>query len=253
MILGMLVVRHSPLFTIMVLVFLLSLLLTLVQVVTGNDTIALLFPWRTSAILVPIATAVILAKILSRLDGWLSRCSSGQARAFLAGSGALVGCMAAAGAAIMFFGLGYRSDADELPLLDFVRAHKQPGDTYLLPVSVPASAAGRRGVFSTNFTPPPRTGTDLIAIDLQRFRIYTGAPIYIDFKCIPYRDIEVIEWRERLLWNQAVYAREDWDDLLPSLKARGITHVVASAGRERGPTSLPTVYEDAHYKLYRLK
>src|SRR5262249_28369898 len=51
-------VRRSKLFAILGLPFALSLVLTLVQFWTRNDTLALLFPWRTSSILVPLATAI---------------------------------------------------------------------------------------------------------------------------------------------------------------------------------------------------
>jgi hypothetical protein len=243
-------VRRSRLLTIMLVVFVLSLLLTLLQVVTGNDSLALLFPWRSSAVLVPIATAVILGSLVSRLNPWLERRSAGQTRALQAACALVVACMTAGGAAIMFFGWGYHSNADELPLLDFVRAHKEPGETYLLPVSVPKSNPESRGVFSTNFTPAPRPGMHLIAIDLQRFRIYTGAPVYVDFKCIPYRDTEVIEWQRRVLWNQRLDAQ--WgSDQTGQLRARGITHVVTMS--DQNIPEAEKLYEDATYKLYRLR
>ena len=58
-------VRGTRLFPILALPFVLSLVLTLVQMGTGNDTLALLFPWRTSAILVPLATTIILARLVN--------------------------------------------------------------------------------------------------------------------------------------------------------------------------------------------
>src|SRR5207248_5038163 len=47
--------------------------LTVLQVVTGNDTLALLFPWRMSIILVPVATAVILTRLAEAIEGWLAK------------------------------------------------------------------------------------------------------------------------------------------------------------------------------------
>ncbi len=55
-------VRGSRLMLLMVVPFLGAVGLTLVQLATANDTLALMFPWRTSVILVPIATAVVLIK-----------------------------------------------------------------------------------------------------------------------------------------------------------------------------------------------
>jgi hypothetical protein len=255
MIVAIILVRRSALFSIMLVVFLLSLLLTLLQVVTGNDSLALLFPWRTSSFLMPLATAVIFGGLARQLEPWLAQRSAIQARVVRAGCGFAIATAAAGGAAIMFFSLGYPTNVDELPLLDFVRAHTQRGDTYLLPVSVPKPDTGARGAFSTNFTPAPRPGTHLIAIDLQRFRIYTGAPIYVDFKSIPYQDVEVIEWKQRLVRNQTVSSQHAWDkeELLLDLRARGVTHLVVTADRKFASALTESLYEDATYRLYRLK
>src|SRR5262249_43574573 len=51
-------VRRSVLFLVMLVPLVLSVGLTLLQVATGSDTLALLFPWRATAILVPLATAI---------------------------------------------------------------------------------------------------------------------------------------------------------------------------------------------------
>jgi hypothetical protein len=247
MILAIILCWGNALFTVMLTAFVCSLVLTLVQVITDSNTLALLFPWRISGVLVPVATAVIGGRLISRLDGWFAGRPARQARVLWVGCGLVLLCATAGGAAIMFLGLGYRSNAGELPLLNFVRANRQEGDTYLLPVSIPKIGAGPRGAFSTNFTPAPRPGTHLIAIDLQRFRICTGAPIYVDFKSIPYRDVEVIEWKRRLLWNQSLYAGSASKQ---DLRSRGITHVVATTDQDMVPGE--KIYEDAGFRLYRL-
>src|SRR5262249_4363324 len=56
-------VRNSRLALLLLIPFVLGACLSLVQYVSGSDTLALLFPWRISVILVPIATAVILSKL----------------------------------------------------------------------------------------------------------------------------------------------------------------------------------------------
>lgn len=45
--------------------FLAAMILTAAQLLTGNKTLALLFPWRISVFLVPIASAIIFASIIS--------------------------------------------------------------------------------------------------------------------------------------------------------------------------------------------
>ncbi len=85
-------------------------------------------------------------------------------------------------------------------MLDFVRANGTPGDLYLIPVRVPDLARATRGSLSSDFKPLPdkRRDQKIIPIDLQRFRLYTGVPIYVDFKSIPYKDTDVLEWHDRL-------------------------------------------------------
>jgi hypothetical protein len=250
-------VRGSRLFVILAVCFLLGLALTLVQVGTANDTLALLFPWRISVVLVPLATTIILTRLVQGLAAWSSPALFRWGRALqMAWIGLLV-LAVAGGIFITFFDLGYRTNTQELPLLEYVRAHKTKGEVYLLPVEVPDLVSGKRGAASLNFTPPPRRSSiqkQVISVDLQQFRLFTGAPIYIDFKSIPYRDVEVLEWHQRILWNQQRYEQRDWNDeqIKAELKRRGITHVVATADRDIPCAILQLIYADEYYRLYRL-
>ena len=71
--------------------------------------------------------------------------------------------------------LGYLDDEGELAALEYVRDNKQPGDVYLVPVRIPDPYAGPPGAVSTSFTPAPGTkNKQLIAVNLQRFRLFTG-------------------------------------------------------------------------------
>jgi hypothetical protein len=229
-----------------------AVLLTLVQLATGSQALALLFPWRISSVLVPVATAVILARlVLVRalpLDGTPARALS------FAGILAL----AAAGVWISATGQGFRPNDDELPLLDFVRANRSPGEVYLLPVRVPDLAKSTRGSLSSDFKPLPdkRRDQKVIPIDLQRFRLYTGVPIYVDFKSIPYKDTDLLEWRDRLLFAEAAGREVVAGRLagaLPGLRERGITHVVTPASARPPDVTVEKVYEDEVYRVYRLE
>ncbi len=250
MVLGMLLVRGTTLFFIMLMILGLSAAGTIAQIVTGSATLALLFPWRTSTLLAPLATTIIVTRSvnaaghgLSRLRPWVLELACGLT----------LGICAVGGIAIMFFGWGYRTSPEELPLLEFVKTHKQRGDVYLLPVELPSAPRGAR---STNFTPAPRRGEGkLIAIDLQRFRLETGAPIYVDFKSIPYKDSEVLEWHRRLWLALGIYRRMSDNDpaLVQELDQEGITHIVVPADREVRRERLSLEYEDAAYRLYRVR
>lgn len=256
-VLAMLLVRGTMLFAIMLIPFSLALTLSMAQVLTGNDTLALLFPWRISAVLVPLATAVVLTRLVTGITKWSSRPALAQVLGWM--SAVSLGLLVAGGVAINYFGLAYRSNSDELPLLEYVRDHAGPGDVYLLPVDVPRLDAGTKGARSTSFTPPPLRDKDhnLIAIDLQRFRLFTGCPIVIDFKSIPYRDVEVIEWHDRLLTCQKLYRASDWR--LPAFKdtlaGYKVSHVVATARQELRCDWLEKIFEDQNraYRLYRVR
>ena len=85
---------------------------------------------------------------------------------------------------------------------------------------------------------------------------FTGAPIFVDFKSIPYKDTDVIEWRNRLersrLWYDVI-GKWEGAEALGEMRWRGITHVVVPAGKELhvpGLAKLP--FDDPHYQIYRI-
>jgi hypothetical protein len=262
---GIFLVRKTKLCLLMIPVFALSLLLTLVQVATDNDALALLFPWRSSAVLVPLATTIILARLIRMLASRAgSECYPTVWRPVC---WTALGVLFAGGLAVSFLGLGYPSNPDELPLLEYVRSHPRlimlgrwsPLPSDLVPVDLPKLDSGKRGAASTNFTAAPRAGTsgDLIAIDLQRFRIATGEPIYVDFKSIPYKDTEIVEWKRRLLWVRKLYEDQNWNDnnTLIALREANIHRVVTTNGKEITGHSWQKVFEDPknpNYKVYRV-
>jgi hypothetical protein len=243
---GIALVRRTRLFLLLTVPAVGGLALTLVQLGSGNDTLALLFPWRVSVVLVPVATAVVAARLAAALP-------LGRIAAWVAGL--VLAALAVGGAVVMAAGLGYRS-ADEEALYVFVRENAKPGDGYLLPVSFPAVGAGR-GAVSNTFAPPPRpkSGTNQIPVDLLRFRLHTGTPIYVDFKSVPYADAEVMEWYRRMKQVEEWYAKTDWraPGVKEALRREGITHVVATRGKELRADYLEEVHADAAYVVYRVR
>ena len=120
-----------------------------------------------------------------------------------------------------------------------------------------SAPSGARGVFSSNFKPAPRKGKadGFIPSELQTFRLATGAPLYVDFKCIPYQDAEVLDWYRRVLWCQDIYANRasPGEDVRAQLLRSGITHVVAPAANDVPFARLGApVYEDEAYRVYRV-
>lgn len=246
---AVLLVRRTTLFLTLLVPFALATLLTILQAATGQHTLALLFPWRISAVLLPIATAILVGRVVALpylpCDG----------KAVL--SAAVVCLLATAGIWIVATGQAFRTPDEEAGMVAFVRESCAQGDVYLLPVSVPKLAATTRGSLSGDFKPrvEKKTESRLIPPDLQRFRLSAGAPIFVDFKAIPYKDVEVIEWHKRLLLAQGWYRdlrAGHGSEVIPQLREYRITHVVESASQSLTAPELRQVYADEFYKVYRI-
>jgi hypothetical protein len=251
MVVAIVMVRGTRLFAMLAVPLALAVLLTVVTVQIGNNTLALLFPWRISSVLVPVATTVILTRLTAiralPLDGAIARTASALA----------VVALVVAGAWIMATRQGYRTDDEEEPVMNFVRRTLAPGDLYLLPVRVPRLTQTTYGGFSSDFKPLPEKRVDqrIIPLDFQRFRLWTGAPVYVDFKAIPYKDVEVIEWRDRIRFAENAVEKlrlGGADAIVDDLRRRGITQVVLPAGRELHDARLSKVYDDSNYQIYRI-
>ena len=249
MLAGLIVLRRTRLFLPLVVASGASAVLSVAQLLTKSDTLALLFPWRFSVVLMPVAAAVLLAKLAISI----ARLSDGPALSWVAVSGGIL--LAAAGIWVTATGRGYRVNEAEEPLLDHVREHAQSGEVYLLPVKRATLRPEKPASQSKTFVPPVRTGQVGIPVDLQRFRLSTGAPIYIDYKAVPYAPEEVVEWLRRVDQCERWYKERDWDKtgIIDEVIAAGITHVVAAADKDVRSTRLELVYSDDSYRVYRVR
>lgn len=231
-VLALLLVRKTRLFPVILIAFLFSTALSVVQVVTGSDTLALLFPWRFSIFLVPLSTAIIVACIVAtvfaRLPDWNRQMRQGLTYLALA---SLVVFMAAG---IIKFKreLDRRETLGERETESFVALNKRAQDMYLIPVEPPVYI-------------------------LENFRLETGAPVFVDFKSIPYKDVEVEEWYHRVQLASRFYQEQAPDvrcGLLQHLvQSYGITHVVMENGRDGlscDATPLTPMHTDSHYRVY---
>jgi hypothetical protein len=248
-------VRGTRLFMVFVIPAALGLALSVVQGFSGHFGLALLFPWRISTVLVPVATALIVARLLGGLVPWQDRLPVGVKFVGWVTCAVILFLVIYQSMAVRTGEFGYAMNQDELSLLEYVRTRKQPGDVYLIPVTVPKTQGVARGTASTTFLPPPRPmpGTIYIPVDLQRFRVLTGAPIYVDYKSIPYKDVDVLEWHRRLQLVQDWYTSNDWVHVRDELIREGITHVVMTADSDANTAALDLVYADDVYHLYRVR
>jgi MFS family permease len=247
MFVGLILIRRTRLFLILLVPTVGSTTLGVIQVLTESDALALLFPWRFSTVLMPLSIAIVFAKLASLV----TRCCPTNPSWIWAGS-IVATSLAIGGIVIMVLGLGFYTNDAELPLLGHVREHKRPGDVYLLPVKFPTIKREFPGSASKTYAPPVRTGAVGIPVDLQRFRLSTGAPIYVDFKSPPYAPVEVIEWHRRMSNAQRWNADRDWDTngYWKEVRAEGITHVVVPADKDVKCEKLRLVFGDESYRLY---
>lgn len=223
-----------------------GLVLSLVQVATGNPTLALAFPWRISAVLVPattVAALVLVARVAERV-------LPSNALAILGGT-TILGCLIGAGF-VYRDGLGYRQTAAEAELIRTVAELRSPGEVYLLPTNFPKPSTAR-GTGSLTFAPVATSDRPAI-FELQRFRLGSGAACYVDFKSIPYRDVEVLEWHRRVTNAERWYAMPNWDSAtIAELRDAGITHAIVPAGVAIASPHLDPVANTGAYRVFRVR
>ncbi len=244
MFLGIHAIRFTRLFTPLFVAFGLMVLGTLVVAYSHQPTLALLFPWRVSAVLVPVATAALLARAVEGLELHSKLAAS-------IGLVLLAVCLVGAGA-VYVYKLGYREPAGQDDLLEQIDRTKQKGDVYLTPARFPIPTTAR-GVYSLTFAPPDPNAP--VSFELARFRLATGAAQYVDFKSIPYRDKEVLEWYRRVSQSEKWFGNTDWDaaDTVDELRKEGITHIVAPAALGLKSKRLEPVADAGAYRVYRVR
>ena len=211
--------------------------LTAVQLLTGSETLALLFPWRVSVFLVPVCAAIVLAAAIRASFGLASLLERLVARvrpkrAARLGTAARIAACGLAGfvvAICLVAGLERLTRLDAEPRQGergrLVAEQRRPGDLYLV---------------------PPR---------LYEFRLDAGAPIYVDYKTHPYEDREVLEWRRRLREVTRLYARRSLDcgALERTTRAAGITHVVVTASTRARCAFLTDAVEAERVSVLRVE
>jgi hypothetical protein len=202
----------------------LGIILTAAQVATDSNALALLFPWRISALLVPLATAVLVDWAAAHLSPWAEH-NTGIIRPIAI---LLIAVLGIAGAAR--FGLDLREmQADPAaPMIAYVRENRAPGQLYLIPP------------------------------DLQQFRLEAGIPAFVDLKSIPYLDAEVMEWFTRMRIEGWIY-RDRPEEVDCTLFDRlqneyRVTHVVLDRDLFdlSCPALGPRLYADEAYAVHEL-
>jgi len=250
--LSLFLLRKKKELVIILVPFLLGALLTILQIATQSNTLALLFPWRISAVLVPLATMIILAESMLLFTPFISGIK------LLFPSVIAIIILAFLGIAIPLFKLGFVSNEAENAILAHIKTNKTIDDLYLLPVNVPNLARTTKGSLSSDFKPIGKKTTDtrIVPIDMQRFRLFAQAPLFIDFKSIPYKDEDVLEWHKRLIlaqdWQKRLLDKNS-SVLFKELREKKISHIVTNAKVDLDQSELELKFSDDHFKLWKIK
>lgn len=219
---ALVVVRKHHLFPILIALFVSTVILTALQEVTKSDALALIYPWRISVVLVPVSTSILLAFGISKIP-FSPKADPSSVENWIRIPGmVLLAGFIFAGAARFQIDLARQKDDPAGLVMAYISAHKTADDTYLVPVK------------------------------MEAFRLATGAPVYVDFKSIPYHDSEVLEWYRRYQLAHRFYQDSNCD-LLPDFKKEGVTQVVLPADFPASCPQLREEYEDNDYGVYALK
>jgi hypothetical protein len=221
---GLFLVRRTKLFQILLVVTLGMAILTSLQIVSANQWLAMIFPWRVSILLVPMGTTTIIAVCATKFMDWIDGRPTSIRWVNLLSLLVIAGLVIIG--AIRFQVESQRKSTDPaLPMMKYVAAHKTSRDLYMVPSK------------------------------MEDFRLVTGAPILVDFRSAPDQDADVMEWYQRLQWISWFYNNSDNPcKLLTDIASQyGVTHVVLQQNTGiHVCNSMPILYEDEQYLIYSI-
>ena len=225
--------RCGRLFFVLTFCFLVSVVLTIAQILSDNQGLALLFPWRTSAWIIPVATAVITGILTAKVIHWVTALKSERITRLVIRSAIAISIaflVVAASLGVHRTVASAHAIRSYDAVASFVRSHSQPNQVYLVPVH------------------------------LEWFRLETGTPIFVDNKTHPYRDNEVIDWYERMELTRAFYQSMDTLSIRIAFdrirRKSPVTHVVVVRGETpnlREMDDFKLVYEGDKYLILRVE
>lgn len=215
------IVRTQPLALLLLGLAVPSVLLSTVQILSKNHSLALLFPWRISTVLLPVSSALILGWLMARLP-------SGRIASMVAIPLAAASC---------YFGYdGVSRTLDSIqrqelwlagPTMRYVRENQRADHLYV--------------------TPPAR---------LANFRLDTGARVFVDRKSHPYKDSEVVEWQRRVRAAERIQ-RSEGRRLCRQIRDlaanEGATHFFFEKSKKVSCRGLVRKHAGGRYSLYQIE
>ena len=214
--------RRTRLFLLLIIPSGIALLLTIFQVLSQNNTLALLFPWRISTFILPLSVTVLVAIGISRLFERFPNWNTKSEKWVLLVSYLVIGLTTMIGITRLTLDFQRQAAAPDRAMMAFVAAHHAPDQYYLTP------------------------------LDMQDFRLVTGSPVYVEFKSIPYQAPDVLEWARRIQNTDQFYKRADCN-WLEKLRNMGLTHVIVTQKQyDLDCSDWTALYQDENYGVYQL-
>jgi hypothetical protein len=174
--------QNERLSSILSISLILGVIATAVFAFLDHDYLLLLFPWRVSAILAPIALILIVSAVLNGLSHpWIYK----QKLLLL-----FIPIMLLAGT-VQFMKI-YHDYPGFIPAYWIEATFR--GGVYNMKVQ---DRLDRADVVNWAKRQDP-TDLYLVPLDFEQFRIKSGRPIFVDWKSHPFKDTEVIEWKRRI-------------------------------------------------------
>lgn len=221
--LALILLRRTVIFPILAVPALIAAVLTLTQILTGSNFLALLFPWRVTTFLVPLSTTLLLAAGVKRWYDHRTESETTGLPRIRAASYTLIGLVVLVGTIRLVLDFQRQASATDRPVMAFAGEQAASGQMYLVP------------------------------LDMQDFRLVSGVPVYVEFKSIPYRDADVLEWERRIQLTDLFYKKGDCGSL-DKLAAKGITHVIATPKLyDWKCEGWEALYQDNNYAIYKIR
>jgi hypothetical protein len=230
MVAGLILVRKTRLFWVMLVPFLGGALGMLAQILTGSNSLGLLAPWRVSVFLVPLSTCLLIAWPVAKVFDRFQRQMDTLLPVIVVVSLAAVISLDLGGLTIQRGRFARYERMQAHPMMYFVRQSKAAGQVYLI---------------------PPRDN------HFDEFRLFTGAPVFINWKTHPYRDFEVMEWYNRNQLAKDYYTNDQaaaCETLKTITSKYKLTHVVVDLDQSYAVCDgMQETYRDKHYAVYAVK
>jgi hypothetical protein len=221
--------KKSRLFYIILITFSGGLVFTLIQILSNNNSLAFLAPWRVSVLLVPLATLIITYKCVRFIFIRFKKTIKKYKNIYKFLLSVSVGCLCLSGIFLQYHYCNKHCSRNSTQLVEYVKEHKASGDVYLIPSDDE---------------------------EFERFRLYTGAPVFVTWKSHPYKADEILEWYNRYKMAESFYNADlhhACNNLQQITKHYTITHIVIDKEKNHLQCkNLKRIYKDNQYVLYEL-